>query len=89
MDSRSRFLPPRACDVVTDLESGSPLSDWGPSPVAVRQANPAGKAKGRARGNGAILVPEPANQVSRKAASLSARGPYRERTHVAKESILR
>ena len=40
MDARSTFLDRCACDVVTDLESRSPLSDWGPRGMAEAQANP-------------------------------------------------
>ena len=89
MDSWSTFQHMSACDVVTDPASGTPLSDWGPRTAAGGQANPpteslfAGRAKARAsseaRGAGSREKP----------LAISAPIPYRERTHVVKESILR
>ena len=89
MGGGPKFPHTVACDVVTDASSGTPYRIGGQAaPVARRQirARDPGRrerAKGRpsseARGGG----------VPRKAASYSAIVPYRERTHVVKESILR
>ena len=49
MDSRLTFLPPPACDVATDLDSGTPYWIGGQGIRAVRQANPPGKARTRVR----------------------------------------
>ena len=49
MDSRLTFLPPLACDVVTDLDSGTPYWIGGQGVQAGSQANPAAEARPRAR----------------------------------------
>ena len=53
MDGRSIFLHMVACEVVTDLDAGSPLSDWGPrgtSRGAGKSAPPEARPRTRAKG---------------------------------------
>ena len=89
MDSRFIFLHPNICDVVTEKARRTLLLDSGQSEGPVRLANPSGNRESREGANGATQVVKHLCQFSRKAASLSIFGPYRERTHVVKESILR
>ena len=49
MDSRPTFLPPPACEVVTDRDSGTPYWIGGQGKRAGRQANPPAEASPRAR----------------------------------------
>ena len=89
MGGGPKFPHTVACDVVTDASSGTPYRIGGQAaPVARRQirARDPGRrerAKGRPSSEGS-------DAGSReKPLALSAHHPYRERTHVVKESILR
>ena len=88
MGGWSIFQHTCACDVVTDPAGGTPYRIGGQAAAPGRRQIRAHKAPGERERKG-NRVAKPARRVPRKAASLSARVPYRERTHVVKESILR